>query len=108
MRIPTTVLRGAALLLAVALLSLIGSPLPAADTGWLARKALKAKILREAGDRYNVRFLSMHIDRLKGGDREVTGRGRFNRKSKNSQEFSYHTIVNLYDNSDRETSYTIR
>ena len=74
----------------------------------MARKVIKSKILHEAHDRYNVRFFSTHIDRLRGADREVTGEGRFDRKSKDPQRFSYHTIINLHDNSDRETSYTIR
>lgn len=80
----------------------------AADAVSLAHRAIRNKILKEAGDRYDVTFATTHVERLEGGLREVTGRGRFKRFKKPSQIFTYHTTVNIYDRSDKHTGYDIR
>jgi len=86
----------------------VGSTAQAADADWLAHRAIRAKLKREAGDRFNIRFLTTHIDRLQNGKRLVTGKGVFSRKGKIGQNFTYHTTVNINDNSDKGTGYDIR
>ena len=97
----------AATMLSIFAVGLLGSTAQAADADRLAHRAISAKLRREAGDRFNIRFLTTHIDRLQNGKRLVTGKGVFSRKGKVGQNFTYHTTVNINDNSDRETGYTI-
>lgn len=109
MHISTRKVQGtAALLLSVFAAGLLGSPAQAADAAWLAHRAIRNKILHEASDRYDVRFLTTHTDRLAGNLREVTGKGRFRRRGKTAQNFTYHTTVNIRNNSDKNTGYDIR
>lgn len=78
------------------------------DPVWIAHRAIKMKILKEAGDRYGVEFYTTHVDRLQGRWRQVTGKGRFRRRGKSPQNFTYHTDVNVEDRSDKHTGYDIR
>jgi hypothetical protein len=98
----------AALFAAALMLSLFGSPARAADAAYLAHRAIRGKLLREASDRYGVAFLTTHIDRLQGPWRQVTGKGVFRRHRNTGQNFSYSTNVNIRNNADKNTGYTIR
>ena len=95
-------------MLSIFAVGMIVSTAQASDADWLAHRAVSAKLRREAGDRFNIRFLTTHIDRLQNGKRHVTGKGVFSRKGKTGQNFTYHTTVNINDNSDRLTGYEIR
>jgi hypothetical protein len=98
----------AAILLVAGFACMLGLPARAADAVWLAHHAIRNKILHEAGDRYAVRFLTTHVDRQSRAIRTVTGTGTFRRRGKTSQRFTYHTTVNIRNNSERNTGYTIR
>ena len=95
------------LLLSMFAVSMLGSSAQAAEADWLAHRAIRGKLKREAGDRYGIKFLTTHIDRLPGGRRTVTGKGVFNRRGKSPQYFTYHSTVNIVNNSDKETGYDI-
>ena len=85
-----------------------GAAHAADDPGWIAHRAIKMKILKEANDRYDVQFYTTHVDRLEGPIRQVTGKGRFRRRGKSPQNFTYHTKVNIKDRSDKITGYEVR
>lgn len=87
--------------------SLLGTAANAADAVRLAHHAVRNKILKEASDRYAVRFLSSHSDLISRFERRVTGTGRVARKGKRPQRFTYHTNVNTRNNSDKDTGYDI-
>jgi len=80
----------------------------AANAADIAHRLLRNKILREAGDRYDVRFLSTHTDRLPGGGRNITGRGRFRRHGKSSQTFTYHAAVDRRNHDVNDVGYDLR
>ena len=98
----------AALLLIMFAVGFASSPAKAADAVTVAQRALRAKIRREASDRYGIQFFTSHVDRLPGGMRSVTGEGRFMRRGKSPQRFTFHTTVDPRTNSDRDTGYDIR
>ena len=98
----------AALFLAALSLTAFGLPARADNAASLAHRAIRGKILREAGDRYGVAFLTTHVDRLQGAWRQVTGKGVFRRHKSTGQNFSYSTNVNVRNNADKNTGYTIR
>ena len=98
----------AALFLAALMLSVFGASVRADNAASLAHRAIRGKILREAGDRYAVAFLTTHVDRLQGPWRQVTGKGVFRRHKNTGQNFSYSTNVNVRNNADKNTGYTIR
>lgn len=97
----------ALLLVAITLTIALSLPANAANARALAQQALRSKILREAGDRYDVRFLSVSVARGRGPVREVTGTGRFRRRGKSPQRFSFYTLVNVRNRRDHDTRYTI-
>jgi hypothetical protein len=85
-----------------------GLPVHAQDAVRIAHRAVRNKILREASDRYDVRFRSTHTDRLYRSEREVTGTGSFRRHGKSSQRFTYRTIVNTRTDTVHDIDYDIR
>jgi hypothetical protein len=97
----------AALSLVALFIGLAVSPASAASAEWIAHRAIKMKLLKEASDRSDVEFLTTHVDRVRGPIRHVTGTGRFRRHGKSPQKFTYHTDVNIEDNSDKITGYDI-
>ncbi len=74
----------------------------------IAHQAMRDKILHEAHDRFEVRFLTTEITPLGAGEREVIGRGVFRRHGKNSQEFTYHIIVKPREGIAFHAGYDIR
>jgi len=88
--------------------SLINVSARAANAADIAHRLLRNKILREAGDRYDVRFLSTHTDRLPGGGRNVTGRGRFRRHGSRPQTFTYHANVDKRNHDVTDVGYDIK
>jgi hypothetical protein len=79
--------------------------LEAAD---IAHQALRDKILHEAHDRFEVRFLSTEVTPIGPGGREVTGRGIFQRRGKSPQEFRYHITVKPREGVAFHAGYEIR
>ncbi len=108
MHLSTGKIRAAAtLLLILFAAAFAGTSAKAADAVFVGQRAIRMKIQREAGDRYGIRFFSAHVDRLPGGLRTVTGEGRFMRRGKAPQRFTYHTTVDPRFNSDKDTGYDI-
>ena len=103
-----TIRIAATLLLIVFAAGFFGTSAKAADAVMIAQRTLRAKIRREAGDRYGIQFFSAHVDPLPGGMRSVTGEGRFQRRGKNPQRFTYHITVDPRFNSARDAGYDIR
>lgn len=97
----------AALSLIALFIGLAATPVSAASAEWIAHRIIKMKLLKEASDRYDIQFLTTHVDRVRGPIRHVTGSGRFRRHGKSPQKFTYHTDVNINDNSDKITGYDI-
>ena len=89
-------------------ITLLGTSAKAADAVRVAHRALRSKILQDAGDRYDVRFLSSHSDRISPRERRVTGVGRFRRHGKTPQRFTYHSTVNIRNDRDFDTGYDIQ
>ena len=89
-------------------ISLVGSAAKAADAVRIAHDAIRSKILREAGDRYDVRFLTTHSDRISPHERKITGTGRFRRQGKTAQKFTYHSTVDIHNDSDVDTGYNLQ
>ncbi len=98
----------AALSLVALFIGLLATPASAASAEWIAHRAIKMKLLKEASDRYDIEFLTTHVDKVEGPIRHVTGAGRFRRHGKSPQRFTYHTDVNIRDNSDKITGYDIK
>lgn len=98
---------------AVFALGLTGSPVQAQRssldaTAALAHQAMADKILHEAHDRFDVRFLTTDITPLGPRGREVTGRGIFRRRGKEPQRFFYHILVKLREGIAYRAGYDIR
>ena len=98
----------AALLLFCLAITVVSSSAKAVDAVWIAHGALRSKILHEASDRYGVEFLKTHVDKLSAFGRRVTGTGRFRRRGKRPQFFTYHSTVNLRSRRDHDTGYDIQ
>ena len=74
----------------------------------IAHQALRDKILHDAHDRFEVRFLSTDVTPIGPGGREVTGRGIFQRRGKSPQEFRYHITVKPREGVAFHAGYEIR
>ena len=82
-----------------------GPPVEAAE---IAHQAMRDKILHDAHDRFEIRFLSTDVTPLSPGGREVTGRGIFQRRGKSPQEFTYHITVKPREGIAFHAGYNIR
>jgi hypothetical protein len=98
---------------AIFALGVIGSPAqaqrqgPPVEAGEIAHQAMRDKILHDAHDRFEVRFLATDVTPGPGG-REVTGRGIFQRRGKAPQEFTYHITVKPREGIAFHAGYNIR
>ena len=96
------------LALAVFAASLLLSAAQAQDAVQIAHQALRQRILHDAGDRYEVRFLTTRTNREGRGMRSVTGQGRFRRRGKSAQRFTYHCTVEARRGRVRDIGYDLR
>ena len=92
-------------LLATSLLSVTAKAQQAAD---VAHRVLRQRILSDASDRRDVRFLTTSSSRMGNGWRSIMGRGRFARRGKSPQTFTYHIGVNPRSRATRNAGYDIR
>ena len=74
--------RTIALFLLIAAMSLIGAAAMAQKPAEIAHIALTQKIVKDAGDRRGVRFISTHIRKVDAYRRSVTGEGCLSAKAK--------------------------
>lgn len=75
----------------------------------IAHRAMRDKILHEAHDRFDVRFDTTDVTSFGPGEgREVTGRGIFRRRGKESQYFVYHITVRSREGVAYHAGYDIR
>ena len=80
----------------------------AVDAVRVARSLIRAKVLREAGDRYDVKFLTTTVVRYSPHEKRVTGTGMFRRHGKRPQDFTFHSIVNTLTAYNHDTGYKLR
>ena len=96
------------LLLAIFALSLSGSPVSAESAATIGHRVLRERIVRDAHDRYDIRFTTTRVQRRTRYGRELVGQGLFNRHGKSSQRFKYHVFVNPRDGSVSDIGYKVR
>lgn len=89
-------------------LSLPGSPAQAESAATIGHRVLRERIVRDAHDRYDVRFTTTRVQRNTRYGRELVGQGLFYRHGKSSQRFKYHVFVNPRDGSVSDIGYKVR
>ena len=99
--------RTIALFLLAAALSLIGAAAMAQKPIEIAHIALTQKIIKDAGDRRGVRFITTHVTKVDAFRRSVTGEGMFKRKGKSPQHFAYDVDVNIVKKITTRVNYNI-
>jgi hypothetical protein len=101
---------GRAVILAPALFafSLTTLPAQAANVVKIGHRVLNERILRDARDRYNVRFKTSRVTRLSARRHEITGQGSFDRRGKSSQSFTYHAAVDPREGTTLDLGYDVR
>ena len=99
--------RNVALFLLVSVLSLFGVAALAQRPAEIAHIALTQKIVKDAGDRRGVRFITTHVTKVDNFRRSVTGEGVFKRKGKSPQHFAYDVDVNVVKKITTRVNYNI-
>ena len=99
--------RNSALFLLIAAMSLIGAAAMAQKPAEIAHIALTQKIIKDAGDRRGVRFISTHTRKVDAYRRSITGEGMFKRKGKSPQHFAYDVDVNVVKKITTRVNYNI-
>lgn len=99
--------RKIALFLLVSVMSLIGVAAMAQKPAEIAHIALTQKIIKDAGDRRAVRFITTHTTKVDAYRRSITGEGVFKRKGKSPQHFAYDVDVNIVKKITTRVNYNI-
>ncbi len=89
-------------------LILTGAPAKADSAVTIGHRVLRERIVRDAHDRYAIRFTSTRVQRATRYGRELVGQGSFNRHGKSTQWFKYHVFVNPRDGSVSDIGYKLR
>lgn len=93
---------------AVCALFLSGSPAQAQDPKEMSHKLVREKILHDAIDRYDVKFMTTNTQHLGPRWLRISGRGSFRRRGKPSQQFMYHVKISPRSGATTDLGYNIR
>ena len=102
-----TIRKAVALFLLVLAMSLVGMAAMAQKPAEIAHIALTQKIVKDAGDRRGVRYITTNVRKIDAYRRSVTGEGLFRRKGKSPQHFAYDVDVNVVKKITTRVNYNI-